>query len=1534
MFNRSDVKDMYSLSPMQEGMLFYYILNKGSTVFIEQMNFRIEGKLDQGLFEQAFNKLVEKYDVLRTIFVYKNTPKPRQVVLKKRNASIHFQDLSHLEGEEKEREVNTFRKEDREKNYDLSKDIPMRFSLLKLAEEEYEIVWSFHHIIMDGWCMAILLKEILYIYSLLKKGKPVQLPFVPPYSDYIRWLEKQDKDTGTRYWQTYLADYENPAVMPAAQEGKVYQYVQGEREFKIHRSFTAELKQRANENKVTLNILFQAAWGLLLQKYNNTDDVVFAAVVSGRPSELPGVESIIGLFMNTLPVRVKTQPGQTFRELMVKLKESVALVNKYDYVPLVDIQANSKLKRELLNHVVIFENYPLDQEFLNLKVKEDLGLSLKDLNSFSHANYDMDITIIPWDEITVRIKYNTRVYDPLMVAAVEGHLRNIFTRVAADPGTPVDEIDILTEAEKQRLVKDFNSNRTGYPGDKTIVQLFRQQAEIQPEKTALMFKETQWTYNELDEKANQLAKVLMKTGIGKDKTVGILMHRSPLMVQSILAIWQAGGAYIPLDPKYPVQRLIEILTNSETAVLVTGSPFITTQLEKEFKGTIVTLDTWDQQIGKENPSSPDLEIDIASLAYVIYTSGSTGKPKGAMVEHRGMMNHMWAKINDLQLTHECIVAQNASHCFDISVWQFFASLVIGGTTVIYPNELTLDPGKFIDKVIEDNVTILEVVPSYLLALLDTLELSPRELTTLNYVLVTGETVKPTLVKQWFEKYPGIKMVNAYGPTEASDDITHYIMAEALQLERIPIGMPLQNLNIYITDRNMKLCPLGVKGEICVSGVGVGRGYLNDEAKTREVFTNDPFVEEEGVRMYKTGDLGRWSRQGYIEFFGRIDNQVKIRGFRIELGEIETQLMKNEAIKEAVVTVKTDDRKEKYLCAYYVSEKDLTTAEIRAELSRELPDYMLPAYFVKLPHLPLTPNGKIDRKALPDPEGDINTGVDYSPPENEIQEILANAWQQVLGISKPGIDDNYFSLGGDSIKAIQVASRLYNQGLKLEIQDLMQYPTIRQLNSFIVPLTQTISQEVVEGEVLLTPIQKWFFESNYTDMHHINQAVMLLAKEKFDRGILQQVFTHLVRHHDALRMVFKRENGMVKQINRAITDNMVDLSFFDLKEEQEYQRVIENECNRIQGSMDLSNGPLIKVALFKAEKGDYLLIAAHHLVIDGVSWRILLEDFTTAYNQVEKGEEIRLPLKSTSFKEWANALVNYSNSQKLLQELPYWKQLTETSISPLPKDRTTADQRVQNTRELSLELSREYTEKLLKEVNQAYNTEINDILLSALGLALQQWAGQEKIWLDVEGHGREDISDDIDVTRTVGWFTSLYPLLLDISGIDDLPTMIKNTKEMLRHLPNKGIGYGILKYLTPAQMKPDCRFDLQPEIKFNYLGQFDEDLDTNRFGLADISPGNPISLNSQREYLLDIYGIINQKRLKLSVSYNTREYDEERILGLINSYEERLVQIIDHCTGKEDTELTVSDFSTTQMDTEDMENMFEVLEENLFEENIN
>lgn len=979
-----------------------------------------------------------------------------------------------------------------------------------------------------------------------------------------------------------------------------------------------------------------------------------------------------------------------------------------------------------------------------------------------------------------------------------------------------------------------------------------------------------------------------------------------------------------------IEKMIENnkkLPGEEVLKEIAGLAFVSGQGENPqipVSQEIVLLDEAYETISMQSPENLENSTLPANLAYVIYTSGSTGNPKGVMVEHVGMMNHIQAKINDLNMTGKSIVAQNAYHCFDISVWQFAAALALGGKTVIYPDDVILEPENFLSQLIKHQVSILEVVPTYLSVMLDLVDLNYREMDKLHYILVTGETIKSGLVHRWFEKYPGIKMINAYGPTEASDDITHYLMEETPTVERIPIGKPLQNLNIYIVDRNMKLRPLFVTGEILVSGVGVGRGYFNDEEKTKQVFTGDPFQQETSQRLYKTGDLGRWLPDGTIDFLGRKDFQVKIKGYRIELGEIESHMAALTGVKEVVVIDRDDNSGNKYLCAYLTGQKP-EVPHIKESLQQRLPDYMIPTHFVKLEEMPLNPNGKVDRKALPDPETS-GFKTTYQAPRSEIEETLVKIWSEFLRVDQIGINDNFFELGGDSIKAIQISARMTREMLKIKIGDLFLNPTIKELAKRAQRLERVIDQGIVQGEVMLTPIQQWLFQSNFTHLHHLNMSVMVSREEGFDESIVRQVFTKILTHHDALRMRYDIKDDSIVQENRGVDGNLFDLRVFYLLEDIDIQEEIKKRANHIQRGIDLKNGPLVKLGLFKTNRGDHLLIVIHHLVVDGVSWRILLEDFSIGYTQLEKGKEIKLPDKTDPFKYWAGQLNEYAKSKDVLKELQYWKSLEETPIEPLPKklDISKEKNTLKESEIIMMTLDKNETEKLMKEVHWAYNTEINDILLTALGKAIKDWSGIDRILINLEGHGRESIIN-VDISRTVGWFTTLYPVILDMSQSEQLSYEIKFIKETLRHIPNKGIGYGILRYLTPDHLKEGLTFQLQPEIGFNYLGQFGQETDEYEiFKLSPMDMGESISPEMERRYAIDINGMMVGEKLQLSFSYCKYQYNKSDIRQLVGCCKANLVKIIEHCSKKEEKELTPIDLGDQELSLEELNDIEEML----------
>ncbi|WP_459501590.1 condensation domain-containing protein, partial [Bacillus sp. C1] len=733
-----------------------------------------------------------------------------------------------------------------------------------------------------------------------------------------------------------------------------------------------------------------------------------------------------------------------------------------------------------------------------------------------------------------------------------------------------------------------------------------------------------------------------------------------------------------------------------------------------------------------------------------------------------------------------------------------------------------------------------------------------------------------------------------------------------------------NKKIYIVNRNHQLQPIGVPGELCIGGEGLARGYWNRADLTEEKFVPNPFVR--GERMYKTGDLARWLPDGSIDYIGRIDDQVKIRGHRIEPGEVTRRLLENGALEEVVVLAHTDEKGRTDLCAYFVANQEWSIQELRQYVLEELPEYMVPSYFIELDHIPLTPNGKIDKKALPKPDGNIQTGVEYAPPTNQIEEVLVEIWQEVLNVKQIGIHDNYVELGGDSINAIQISARLFQRNFKLEVNDLFKHPTISELTPYIHTVHVVVEQGDVEGTVSCTPIQEWFFEQKLQEPHHWNQAMMLYNKEGWEPEGIKQAFRKLTEHHDILRAQYLQNGEEIIQTIQGVGKDCFTLQGFNFKQHIDIQQRVEEEANKLQRSIDLEKGPLVRLGLFQTNKGDYLLIIVHHLIIDGVSWRILLQDFDTVYGQLKRKEEINLPLKTHSYQAWSQKLQEYANSKELLKELSYWKEIDHTVIPNLPKYMNDSNSTyfLKDNHQIAFSLTEEQTTKLLTDVHRAYHTEGNQLLITALALTIREWTNEEQIAVSLEGHGREEIIEGVNLSQTIGWFTSIYPAVFRLQS-DELSYAIKLVKETLRQIPNKGVGFGILNYLTAPEKKEFTTFKLRPQISFNYLGTFDQK-DAQGFGQSSLPLGDFFSPKTRMQHALEINGVVMNGKLQISFIYNKYVYDVEIIEKLVSRYKHYLLAIMNHCLEREENELTPSDFSAKKLSIEELDDIFMELEE--------
>ncbi|WP_199197336.1 non-ribosomal peptide synthetase [Chroococcidiopsis sp. CCALA 051] len=949
---------------------------------------------------------------------------------------------------------------------------------------------------------------------------------------------------------------------------------------------------------------------------------------------------------------------------------------------------------------------------------------------------------------------------------------------------------------------------------------------------------------------------------------------------------------------------------------------------------IIYLDTDWQDIATESDKNLTSEVKPENLVYVLFTSGSTGKPKGVAVEHRQLLNYINAIAQRLDLSTCNSFAAVSTFAADLGNTTIFPCLCSGGCLHVISSERAANPEALADYFHRHPIDCLKIVPSHLSALLTASR--PERILPRQRLILGGETCSWQLIEQIQQLSTcQIKIFNHYGPTEATVGATTFAIAaeQTKQVSQtVPLGRPLANTQIYLLDPNLQLVPIGVPGELYIGGAGVARGYLNRPDLTQERFIPNPFWEsresesrEQGAlrcreqgsnsefkiqnsklipnsefripnsdsRLYKTGDLARYLPDGNIEFLGRIDRQVKIHGFRIELGEIEAALRQHPAIRETVVVAREDRPDIKHLVAYIVPKKQSvpTTSELREFLQQQLPEYMVPSAFVKLKAMPLLPNGKVDLQALPAAEAIAPETDTFAAPRTTVEKMLAEIWQQILGLEQVGIYNNFFELGGDSILNMQVVAKANQAGLQLTPKQLFENQTIAELAA-AVGKHRVISAEqgIVTGRVPLTPIQQRFFAQNLPDSHHWNQSVLLEVRQ-IDPALLKQAVQKLLEYHDALRLRFVRQESVWQQFNAdfngIVPFTQIDLSALSPAEQRE---AIASAANEIQTSLDLSSGSLIRVAFFDlgASQPSRLLIVIHHLAVDGVSWRILLSDLQTIYQQLSRGETIQLPPKTTAFKHWAERLTDYARSPALQRELEYWLAVSRQQTTRLPIDFPDGENTVAQARTVAIALSREETQALLQEVPAAAQTQIGDVLLAALAPALKQWTGANSHLIDLEGHGREAIFDDVDLSRTVGWFTTIFPVLLDLGAEKDLGDTLKTVKQQLRAIPNRGIGYGVLRYLSGSQLGS------QAEIQFNYLGQSDRVFQSSLFAPAYESCGAGRSPRGSRAYLLDINGIVAEGQLQLDWTYSEAIHRRATIENLANSFLGILRQLIAYC----------------------------------------
>ncbi|MED1538480.1 amino acid adenylation domain-containing protein, partial [Bacillus pseudomycoides] len=1212
---RREVENVYPLSPMQKGMLFHSLLEPQSEAYFEQVRFDLHGNMDVKDFEKSVNDLVKRHAIFRTNFYNGLRDEPLQVVYKNKNIEFNYKDLRKMNEEYRKEFVNKIVREDRERGFNLAQDSLIRMVILHIKENTYHLIWSFHHILMDGWCLPLIFKELFENYYAIQKQRKYNCAPVIPYSQYVEWLEEQDQEEASNYWSTYLAGYQEQTLLPKIKsQGMDETYVSEKIVCNMGKELTKSMKRVANDNHVTINTLLQTAWGILLQKYNNSKDVVFGSVVSGRPEEIPGIENMIGLFINTIPVRIHHEEEVQFAEAMKKNQELALASHVYDTYPLYEIQALTEQQQNLINHIMVFENYPAEKQMGHIGICNETALEIANLEVNEQTNYDFNLIVMPGEEIHIHFQYNANVYEQATIERIQGHMIQIIKQVVNNPNIKVSELKLLTEREKTQILDVFNKTEIEYSNEKTIHQLFEEQVQRTPNQVAVVFEDQQLTYQELNERANQLARTLKAEGVRAEQLVAIMAERSLEMIIGILGILKSGGAYVPIDPEYPEERIQYMLKDSKAQLLLLQHHL---QDRIPFEGKLVNLN--DEASYHKDGSNLKSIVASNQLAYVIYTSGTTGKPKGVMVEHHGLCNLKSVMYDTLQMNEQDKVVQFASLSFDASIWEIFTSLFFGATLYIPSKSVILDYHLFNHFMNENKITTALLPPAY------ATYLEPNQIPALKKLVTGGSASSFQLVEMWKDK---ALYVNAYGPTEDSIITTMWSDSNKLANNNcIPIGCPIHNHQVYIMDKGGQLLPIGVAGELCIAGSGVARGYLNRPGLTKEKFVENPF--NPGEKMYKTGDLARWLPDGNIEYLGRMDHQVKIRGYRIETGEVETALLEIELIQEAIIIAKEDKDGLKQLCAYYVGDDSLTVGKLRSELSKELPNYMIPSYFVKLTQMPLTPNGKVDRKALLELEGNLQTGTEYEAPRTVIEVQLAEIWKEVLGLKQVGVKDNFFDIGGHSLRATILISKIHKEmNVSISLREIFRFPTLQQMAGRITDMEQHIYVSIPSAEEReyypVSSSQKRMYILNQLEGGEISYNItnVITVKGDLDCKRLEEAFRQLIQRHESLRTGFEMVNGKLMQ--RIETNIEFSIEYMKSSEKE-----VDNYVRRFVQAFNLQQAPLMRVGLIEIEPEHYLLLLdMHHIISDGISMNIIMKEWIQLY----EGEE--LPPLRIGYKDYA------------------------------------------------------------------------------------------------------------------------------------------------------------------------------------------------------------------------------------------------------------------------------------------------------------
>lgn len=1507
--NKSE--ETYLASSMQKRMYAIQSLSPESTAYNETLVLEMKGAVDITRLESALQQIIYRHEIFRTsLMINSGVLEQRIIPVVEFNLQHHFIEPNEID-EQIDRLVQPF---------DLVNPPLLRGALLEIGVHSYYLVIDMHHVTTDLISSQIFLNELMQLYM----GKPLG-EAVLQYKDFALWQQHHETKRlllkQKNYWLHELGGDISLLTLPydgKKPDDQRYRYLGESIDFQLDDQDTAEIKQFLAANHLTLFMLLLSAYSVLLSQYSNQEDIIIGTPVAGRQKE--EFWSTMGAFVNTLAIRTNPDPEKLVTDYLndVKTKCINAFENQ-DYL-FEDLVTELKVDRNLSRNPL----FDVMFVFLNAQLENGISTESHKLPDVQVADYHyrsntskFDMTITAKEQhggIRFILEYNKKLFHRATMESYVEQYKRVLLGMIRNSERALSDLEFTGGDEKNLIEKQFNSTEVEFDRTQTVTSVFRTTVDLLPDKTAVTDGVSSMTFRQLDEASDLGASYLRDRGIGRSDCVALMANRSFELIIGILSILKAGVAYVPIDPELPAERIKYILNNCEAKLILCGiERALWYHLDTEH---VTVTDMLAQGSGVQSDDRPD-PLDIA---YVLYTSGSTGRPKGVVITHEAIVNRLNWMQKQFELDRSDVILQKTSIAFDVSIWELFFWFYKGASLHLLGQDEHKDPEAIIQAVKKYNITALHFVPSMLQVWLEYVEAfeATANLRSIKHIFSSGEKLLTEHVRKFnslLYEESGSKLVNLYGPTEAAIDVSYFECSPLSDdISSIPIGKPIDNMKLYILDTNLKHKAIGAIGEICIAGVGVSKGYINNEILTAEKFIASPFVE--GEFLYRTGDYGRWLHDGNMEYLSRMDNQVKVRGYRIELSEIEDALLQMETIANTAVVYEADKGE---LHAFYewkqhalAVNKGMSEQLIREFLADQLPVYMIPSNLVEVPQLPRLISGKVDRRALlAFKQNPVRPLVPEDEHTSELEELIREKWQLLLKVDSVGLADNFFYLGGDSIKAIQMINDLRSEGVKISTRDLFQHPTVRQLSKRAVIVTDTndTTQGLVIGEAVLTPIQRDFL-SNAVEKNHFNQSLLLELNVPVDIQILQAVFTSLFEHHDGLRTSF------VEQETGEYVQRISNPTAFEVEQYIEQDSIeIESVIARLQSSFNISEGPLVKAGLFRVGEKDLLFITCHHLIIDGVSWRILLEDLETLVTQLINRQPIQLPSKTDSMLDWSASLATYAHTQMMERELPYWESVSSTSFQAI-KTEMSGNNNFGSVESVQIQFTEDQTRELLTTANRAYNTVMDDLLITSLLLALHKNFHVRSIGIMIESHGRAELFEEIDVNRTIGWFTSLYPVIFTLKNEADLRMALIDVKDMLRRVPNLGVGYGILRHLTG-------RDDLScmPEICYNNLGQFALGENKSLFKPAAKSPDLPIKPSMIRKYLLDVTTLVMEGKLRVQISYSRNQFSMDTMNDVLQDFSYFANQIIAACVQANDSIKTSSDFDYNLLGENELNNLF-------------